>query len=102
MLSRAADRAWRLTSRLLASAPVFGAVQEGLSFTLTARRKVDRALEAAWSAINVVSYRDIEELRAQLAAANATIAALEARLARLATRASGSDTGGSGDGAEPR
>jgi len=84
MLDRAADRAWRITSRLLASAPVFGAVQQGLSFTLSARRRLDRALDAAWSVMNVVSYRDVERLRAEVAEAHATIAALEARLTQMA------------------
>lgn len=87
MLDRATEQAWRLTSRLLASEPVFTAVQRGLSFTLSARRVVDRALETVWAAVDVPSYADVERLQAELADTRARLERAELRLAALARRA---------------
>jgi hypothetical protein len=78
------DRVVRLTSRLIATAPGFAAVQRTLSFTLSARRVVDRALEAAWSAANVPTYGDVERLEAELSRARAAIVALESQIRELA------------------
>ncbi len=87
MLDRATEQAWRLTSRLLASEPVFEALQRTLSFTLSARRVVDRVLETAWAAAQVPSYADVERLQAELADARARLERAELRFAALARRA---------------
>lgn len=84
MLDRVVERAWRVSSRLLAVEPVFAAVQRALSLTLSARQVVDRLLDAAWAAGNVPSHADVERLQRELADARATVAALETRLAALA------------------
>lgn len=78
---------------MLASATVFEALQVGLSFTLSARRHLDRTLETAWAALNLVPYGELEALRRELVEARASAEALEARLLELA---------GSGDGTGPR
>lgn len=84
MLERAAERVWRVTSRLMAVEPVFTSLQRTLSFTLSARQVLDRVLETVWAASNVPSSSDLERLEAELSEARETVAALEARLQALA------------------
>ena len=87
VLDRATAGAWRWTSRLLATEPVFEAVQRALSFTLSARRVVDRVLETTWAAAQVPSYADVERLQAELADTRARLERAELRLAARARRA---------------